>query len=102
GGNIPGAGAAAPVPDLAALQRGNPAAAGAAAEDPAQRRRHGARTGSQLGPVANSHALPGKMDASARRPARPAPAPGPGSQPVGPDPAAEIGRASSREKRYSS
>ena len=61
-GNLAGHGADAPVPDLAPLQCGDPAAAGAAAEDPAQYRRAGAPARSRPRPV-DRQALPRTLDA---------------------------------------
>ena len=65
--NLAGPGAAAPVPDLAALQCRDPAAVGAAAEDAAQRRGPGTAVGSQSRSLEDGQALSGTLDAPARR-----------------------------------
>ena len=62
--------AAAPVPDLAPLQRRSPAAAGAAAEDAAQHRRPRARARPGPRPVGDRQALPRALDGRAGRLAR--------------------------------
>ena len=67
--------AAAPVPDLAPLQRRNPAATGAAAKDPAQHRRPGPPARSRARPVEDRQALPRTLDERAGRLARPDEAP---------------------------
>ena len=74
--NLAGPGAAAPVPDLAALQCRDPAAVGAAAEDAAQRRGPGTAVGSQSRSLEDGQALSGTLDAPARRHQGPAPEPG--------------------------
>src|SRR5690606_14629722 len=63
--------AAAPVPDRAALQHGNPAATGAAAEDPAEHRGPGPPAVPGAGPVDHRQAVPGALDARAHEPAEP-------------------------------
>jgi hypothetical protein len=65
-------GAAAPVPDLAPLQRRGPAAAGAAAKDVAQHRRPGPSARSRPRPLENRQAVSGALDERAGRLARPA------------------------------
>jgi hypothetical protein len=57
-GHLAGPGADAPVPDLAALQCRDPAAAGAAAEDAAQHRGAGPPARPRPGPVGHRQALP--------------------------------------------
>jgi hypothetical protein len=64
-------GAVAAVPGLAPLQREDPAATGAAAEDAAQHRRPGAPAGPRPGPVHHGQALPRTLDERADRLARP-------------------------------
>ncbi len=63
-------GAAAPVPDLAPLQCRDPAAAGHAAEDPAQHRRPRPPARSRTRPVENRQALPRTLDERTGRLAR--------------------------------
>ena len=70
-GHLARPGAAAPVPDLAALQRRDPAAARAAAEDAAQRRRPGPPARPRPRPVEHRQALPRALDERADRLARP-------------------------------
>ena len=69
-GHLARPGAAAPVPDLAPLQRRDPAAARAAAEDAAQRRRPGPPARSRARPVEHRQALPRALDGRAGRLAR--------------------------------
>ena len=70
-GHLARPGAAAPVPDLAPLQRRDPAAARAAAEDAAQRRRPGPRPRPRARPLEHRQALPRALDGRAGRLARP-------------------------------
>ena len=70
-GHLARPGAAAPVPDLAPLQRRDPAAAGAAAEDAAQRRGPGPPARPRARPVEHRQALPRALDGGAGRHARP-------------------------------
>ena len=69
-GDLARPGADAAVPDLAPLQRGDPAAAGAAAKDAAQYRGPGARARPGAGPVGHRQALPGALDERTDRLAR--------------------------------
>ncbi|MCK7501360.1 MAG: AarF/UbiB family protein [Comamonadaceae bacterium] len=71
-GHLARPGAAAAVPDLAPLQRRDPAAAGAAAEDAAQHRGPGPPARPRPGPVDHRQALPRALDERADRLARPA------------------------------
>ena len=71
-GDLARPGAAAAVPGLAPLQRRDPAATGAAAEDAAQHRRPGPPARPGPGPVDHREALPGTLDGGADRPGRPA------------------------------
>ena len=64
-------GAAAPVPDLAPVQRRDPAAARPAAEDAAQRRRARPRARSRARPVEHRQAVSRALDGRAGRLARP-------------------------------
>ena len=75
-GHLARPGADAAVPDLAPLQRRDPAAAGAAAEDPAQHRGPGPPARPRPRPVDHRQALPRALDERAGRLARPARAPG--------------------------
>ena len=69
-GHLARPGAAAPVPDLAPLQRRDPAAAGAAAEDAAQRRGPGPPARPRARPVEHRQAVPRALDGRAGRLAR--------------------------------
>jgi len=81
--------AAAPVPDLAPLQRRGPAAARAAAEDAAQHRGPGTRARPRPRPVADRQAVPRALDARAGGVARPAAQPAARGAVLGRDRAAD-------------
>ena len=70
-GHLARPGAAAPVPDLAPLQRRDPAAARAAAEDAAQHRGPRPRPRPRARPLEHRQALPRALDGRAGRLARP-------------------------------
>src|SRR5690554_4270693 len=76
GGNIFGAGADAPVPDLATLQCRDPASTGIAAENAAQCRGYGTRARPQSRPLEDGQTLSRALDARKSGFCGPAPARG--------------------------
>jgi hypothetical protein len=99
GRNLVRPGAGTPVPDLAPLQRRDPAAAGDAAEDAAQHRGAGAAARPRPGPVGHRQALPREMDARAGRIQGVAAHAAQGSALLGDDAAAAATAAAPRPRR---